>query len=355
MILEPFTTLILKKKQRKKMLLGDRPSECSYCWDMEDLGNQYSDRYIKSTDPWAWHAFDKVKKMDWQDNINPTYVEVMIDNLCNFSCAYCISDVSTGVAAEMKRFGEYPVSDAHHRLPLFGGTRETSQPFVAAFEKWLPKILPELKVLRVTGGEPLLSPSFWSLLEKLAAGPKTPLEFAVNTHLCHRPEVIDKFCATLKNLQADEKINSIELYVSLDTHGRKAEYIRHGLNYQVALDNLSRLFELLPETRVVIMCTFNILTFGGFDAFLDDIIRLKAKHNLVLDVSNLKNPHYLRADIGDEELTQSLSQALNKIKKNANFFNSHEIGKVENLLTWTQALTEKDVSQIAVRFLSIYP
>ena len=43
-----------KKEQRKMMLEGQRPPECSYCWDMEDLGNQYSDRYIKSTDSWAW-------------------------------------------------------------------------------------------------------------------------------------------------------------------------------------------------------------------------------------------------------------------------------------------------------------
>ena len=31
-----------KKQQRKKMLEGQRPSECSYCWNIEDTGN-YSD------------------------------------------------------------------------------------------------------------------------------------------------------------------------------------------------------------------------------------------------------------------------------------------------------------------------
>jgi len=30
-----------KKQQRKAMLEGERPKECSYCWDIEDLpGNQ---------------------------------------------------------------------------------------------------------------------------------------------------------------------------------------------------------------------------------------------------------------------------------------------------------------------------
>lgn len=43
-----------KKSQRKMMLKGQRPTECSYCWDMEDTpGNHYSDRVTKSSDDWA--------------------------------------------------------------------------------------------------------------------------------------------------------------------------------------------------------------------------------------------------------------------------------------------------------------
>jgi hypothetical protein len=30
-----------KKQQRALMLAGDRPAECSYCWDTEDLNNDY--------------------------------------------------------------------------------------------------------------------------------------------------------------------------------------------------------------------------------------------------------------------------------------------------------------------------
>ena len=38
-----------KKQQRKTMLEGDRPSECYYCWNIEDLeGEHISDRMIHS-------------------------------------------------------------------------------------------------------------------------------------------------------------------------------------------------------------------------------------------------------------------------------------------------------------------
>ena len=41
-----------KKAQRKIMLKQERPSECSYCWNMEDQG-KLSDRHYRSGEPWA--------------------------------------------------------------------------------------------------------------------------------------------------------------------------------------------------------------------------------------------------------------------------------------------------------------
>ena len=47
-----------KKQQMKKMLRGDRPSECEYCWKIEDLGeNYFSERIYKSG-----NSFSQIKK-----------------------------------------------------------------------------------------------------------------------------------------------------------------------------------------------------------------------------------------------------------------------------------------------------
>ena len=39
-----------KKEQRKKMLEGERPAECNFCWQMEDPVTQLSDRAYRSKD-----------------------------------------------------------------------------------------------------------------------------------------------------------------------------------------------------------------------------------------------------------------------------------------------------------------
>ena len=51
-----------KKKQREMMLKGDRPKECDYCWNIEDLGKDYfSDRHYKTSD--YWHGIDLKKSV----------------------------------------------------------------------------------------------------------------------------------------------------------------------------------------------------------------------------------------------------------------------------------------------------
>ena len=84
-----------KKEQRKKMLDGERPSECNYCWNIEDTSNSYSDRVCKSAEPWSFNQMDIIKNMDWREDYNPRYVEVSFSNTCNFKCSYCYPQFST--------------------------------------------------------------------------------------------------------------------------------------------------------------------------------------------------------------------------------------------------------------------
>ena len=48
-----------KKQQMQKMLDGERPSECDYCWKAEDAGH-ISDRVYKSASAWAKINFESV-------------------------------------------------------------------------------------------------------------------------------------------------------------------------------------------------------------------------------------------------------------------------------------------------------
>jgi hypothetical protein len=84
-----------KKNVRKSMLDGLRPSECGYCWSIEDNSDQFSDRIFKSSDNWSYPYIEEIKNLNWRDNFNPKYVEVSFSSVCNFKCAYCGPAYST--------------------------------------------------------------------------------------------------------------------------------------------------------------------------------------------------------------------------------------------------------------------
>ena len=107
-----------KKQQRKKMLEGFRPSECQYCWNVEDLeGEHFSDRTIKSSnEDWAAPYFDDVIDAGWEGNITPRAVEVSFGNACNFKCTYCSPIYSSKWQQEIEQLGAYPTSQKFNNL-----------------------------------------------------------------------------------------------------------------------------------------------------------------------------------------------------------------------------------------------
>ncbi|MCR9202942.1 MAG: twitch domain-containing radical SAM protein [Halobacteriovoraceae bacterium] len=327
-----------KKEVRAEMLQGDRPSECVYCWNIEDTpGTHHSDRIVKSTDPWSWPHFDKVLEAGSKKDYSPHYVEVMFDNACNFACTYCLADISSSIKKEMQKFGKYPVRRFHHRMedPQWRRDFKRDQnPFVEAFWKWLPDIWDELQVLRVTGGEPLLSKHTFRLIEYCLENPQPNMELSLNTNLGVDRDRIEKALDLLQKVKDKGCLKEATLYVSVDTFGKQAEYIRQGMNYDHFMHNLQIFLESDVCTRITLMNTFNVLSLVGMDKLIRDVENLKKKYpKLILDISYLKEPEYLRANIAGKEYLKSL-EAANEIISKSSSFNEFEKNKIKRILAW---------------------
>lgn len=335
-----------KKKVRKQMLDGSRPEECIYCWNIEDTpGEHYSDRIVKSLDPWSWPHFDKILEAGSEKDYNPNYLEVMFDNACNFSCGYCLADISTSVKKEMKDFGRYPVQRYHHRMEDPEWKRDYKageNPFVEAFWKWLPDIWKDLQVLRVTGGEPLLSKHTFRLLEYCLSNPQPNLDISINTNLGVDRDKIDRAMDLMKEIIAKKAIRKFTLYVSVDTYGEQAEYIRQGMNYEQFMHNLQIFLESDICSKVTLMNTFNILSLGQLDLLVEDVEKLKKKYKkLVMDLSYLREPEYLRANIASPDLYSSLERSSKKIAESSHF-NDFEKNKIKRILAWVKQPENKE-------------
>ena len=299
-----------KMLQRQLMLDGKRPSECQYCWNIEDLSKTHiSDRVYKSTDlEWSVPFIDKVIQAG-ATKIDPTYLEVAFENTCNFKCAYCTPDISSKWMEEIKTHGPYPTSWGTGNLDWLKqngkmpAERGEDNPYVNAFWDWWPKLYPQLKTFRITGGEPLLSKSTWRVLEEIKQNPNPELNLAINTNMDVPAQLIERLIALYNDIAP--RIRSFELYTSAEAHGRQAEYIRYGMNYDRYMGNVKRFLSSTgDQSRINFMVTFNALSLTTFSKFLDDVWHLRMSFNqfdsmnrIPMMISYLRWPPFLSMQI----------------------------------------------------------
>ena len=289
-----------KKKERYMMLDGDKPSGCQYCWNIENLGENYrSDRSERNENIFTIERLDEIKKSPRDVNINPEYIEVSFGNECNFKCGYCHPKYSSSYYKEIKDHGPYTMVKNHRNdIDYFKIYEEENNPYVAAWWQWWPEVSKTLHILRITGGEPLLQRSTWKLFESLTETPIPNLGLNVNSNFGVKPVLVERFVDYVNDLTNQNKIREFKLFTSMDTWGPQAEYIRTGLDLSVWEMNFDR-YMTKTTCPVTFMITFNVLTVTNFKSLLIKILEWREKYNnedsdrfrrIGFDTPHLKEP-----------------------------------------------------------------
>jgi len=278
-----------KKKQRKKMLCGDRPEECNYCWRVEDIGTDVlSDRIIKSKNEILLtpNAHEIILENGHEHNYDPTYLEISFGNECNMKCAYCHPKASSAWMKEMDLFGKFE-SAPHLQILEEKIYPEEENPYVEAFWKWWPDLRKNLKVLRLTGGEPLLQQNTWKFLDMLEETDDcSDMIFQLNTNLNVKNILVQRLVKKMDSILKNKKIKKFALFSSVESWGERAQYARSGLDCDLFEKNVETIMLGLnhyPSTEfsgIQIMNTFNIMCVTSYTAFLKKILEWREKFTL---------------------------------------------------------------------------
>ena len=268
-----------KKEDRRKMLAGERPAGCEYCWKIEDMGRDaVSDRVYKSK-IYPIEALHEARNTPPESDVNLLTLEIAFDRTCQFACSYCNPAFSTTWASDIRRNGAYTnlVSDGRNH---FTHTHDSSQlykitetnPYVDAFFAWWETDLHRtLQELRITGGEPLMSAHTWRLIDwfKEHKG-KSTTRLAINSNLGTDVDV-DRLLSSTQGMQ-------IDLYTSNESIGTQAEYIRDGLVWDDWANNVERLLDSGQFRGIHVMCTINALCLSTLDQLLECIMNWKMEY-----------------------------------------------------------------------------
>jgi len=330
-----------KKEDRRKMLAGERPSGCEYCWKIEDMGRDaISDRVYKSK-IYPIEALNEAFNKPVESDVDLRTLEIAFDRTCQFACSYCNPAFSSTWVKDIRNNGSYVglVSDGRNhfthahdssQLYRFGETN----PYVEAFFKWWESDLHRtLQELRITGGEPLMSGETWKLLDWFKANKgRSTTRLAINSNLGAEVDV-DRLLDSVQGLEVD-------IYTSNESTGAQAEYIRDGLDYARWTFNLGRLVASKKIRAVHVMCTINALCLDSLPTFIDEIYRFKqiyGKNSVSFTLNILRFPSFQSPLVMPDELRTHYRDQLIKVLikyKESSLLHEHEYNHLQRLIDY---------------------
>lgn len=356
-----------KKEQRKLMLDGQRPSECHFCWEIEDSGNQLSDRAYRSEDVYSPGIIEETLRLGHTGNPAPRYVEVNFNQACNFKCRYCSPHLSTAWMQEIEKHGAYVLEDRWHndlswmKEKNVWPNNSPDNPYVKAFWEWFPTVYNKLHTFRMTGGEPLMDKNTFKVFDYVKQNPKNDLHLSITSNCCPPGQQWSKFIEDLKELAEKDAIDHFMLYCSLDSWGSQAEYIRTGMNFDQLLKNVKQFLKEGDRHSLSFINTFNVLSYTGFPEYIKNIFQLREEFNTTrqliwFDVPQLHYPEWLNPKLTPER-TSILEETVEFMEKHRESsdnlfkgFRDHEISKVKRLIDWIKSPVEFDVATAKQNF-----
>ena len=314
-----------KLADRIDMLNGARPKSCSYCWNTEDHGN-ISDRVIKTSSI-------KTKILDqWFKRrplrTNPELLEIAFERTCNLACAYCGPSFSSKWANEIKQNGPYVDLKTDSRY-FTHSTQDiiddSNNPYVEAFFDWWPALEKDLRCLRITGGEPLLSPSFWKFISMLGKFKGTLI---VNTNLNgHKDEITELLVRTKKY--------KLRVHTSLESNLGQAEYVRDGFNSMLWLNNVEKVMARRGVVLNVTTAINNLAVFSFIDYLrMMSILKRKfGRKRIEINCNFVHYPAFMRVQMLPLDLRKELAdEVASWLEQDQRLLSSDEISHVRRFI-----------------------
>jgi len=255
------------KQLRLDMLNGVQNENCNGCYALEkSSGHSYRNDFNEQFEKY----FNKVLETNDDgsiDNFETMYLDFRFSNLCNFKCRSCRPEWSSTWAKEAKDNLNHPYRDWGTKLETldpehedWGKTQDqkdnfkhysqTKEDFIAKFTK----VFNTVKRIYFAGGEPLAAKEQYWMLEYLIDNGRTDVIIEYNTNL----SMLKNNNLKLNIIDYWKHFKNINLRVSLDAMGKRAEYLRHGTDWKVVEDNFRYVKENLPNAQVGISSVFQL-------------------------------------------------------------------------------------------------
>ena len=347
------------KRIRKQVLNNERPAECEPCFNLEDQGvESLRMRHIAGKIPEARinlypDALEKLAE-DFSMPFEIPTIELKLNNLCNLKCRMCHPADSTSWNdwSEVKDFYKkegniiFDLVDLHNleKKPLLDKFEDNPNWWTS-----LEKLLPYFKRIEFAGGEPLMDPQHYRILDMLAPyGDNIEIKYATNlTMLGKGNRTVWKYWP---------KFKSVAVNVSIDGIGDSYEYVRGNASWIELINNIKQIQSIPNISRIVGAVTVqvsNVLILDKIiEYFLDDL-------GIVFHTHRVEYPKLLSAQVLPQPLRMLAVARLFNIQEKIKDFKlvkqhprllDYTLGQIQDNINYLTARDQSDKWQDCVAF-----
>jgi hypothetical protein len=155
------------------------------------------------------------------------------------------------------------------------------------------------------------------------------LHLNVTSNFSVEQKLFDRYLDYVKRITEQDRVEHYMQYVSVDGWGQQAEYMRHGLDFDLMWSRVEQFLEEVPyRSSLTFIITMNNLSVTSLDRFLNEILNLRKKHSQT----------YQRVWFDTPVLRQPAWQSLQILPESYAF-------RVEKIRDWMLANQETDATR----------
>jgi sulfatase maturation enzyme AslB (radical SAM superfamily) len=243
------------REVRRQVLCGERPEVCKPCFDLEDQGvESLRQRHIKDSIPESRinlypNALDTLRD-DYSMPFEFPTMEIKLNNLCNLRCRMCNPLDSTSWK-DWDEIVPFYKKENNFLVPTIDRLVNKPGKYIGAFDNtdnwWesFEKLLPHFRRVEFAGGEPLMDPQHYKILDMLKPyGKNIEIKYATN--------------GTTLGIKGGRTIHdywpyfrSVAVNVSIDGIHSVYDYIRSNSSFATVEENVKIFQSFSNVSRVV--------------------------------------------------------------------------------------------------------
>jgi len=216
------------KNLRKDMINGVEPKVCDKCFNREKVTGESGRFYHNRDFP---EVLAKIPDITLEDGtcteMELKYWDFRFSNLCNFKCRSCGPRYSSAWVPDAKKL---KMTDQEKVWSIESVDDQTNFDF-------LKDQIDVVKRIYFAGGEPLLMPEHWQILDMLVEKERFDVKLSYNTNA----SVLSYGKKNIIDYWSKWQFGKLEVWPSIDEIGERAELIRSGTVWSKVEENLKEL------------------------------------------------------------------------------------------------------------------